>query len=66
MLRENVEDCRWEKDLGGFEGDLRLFGGESEGELSVNQKGEGEVGDVVQGLRDQRGNGKCGVQDFFQ
>lgn len=36
MLRENVEDCRWEKDLGGFEGDLRLFGGESEGELSVN------------------------------
>lgn len=36
MPRENAEDCRWEKDSGGPEGDLRLLGGESEGELSVN------------------------------
>lgn len=65
MPRENAEEnCWWEKGSGGPEGDMSLLDGESEGELSANQKGEGEAADVVQGLRDLRGNGKRGAQGF--
>lgn len=46
---------------------MRLLGGESKRELSVNEKEEGEAADVVQVLSsEKRGNGKRGAQDFPQ
>lgn len=37
MSRENAEEnCRWEKGSGGPEGNMRLLGGKSKGELGVS------------------------------